>query len=111
MQLSPVVLILAFLNAPKEEIWFRSLFFGKSIPSFGNLGANLLAGPLFALAHLNAQYSQFGVAFQVGFLVLVFGLGLFWGYLMQRTNSILAPSLVHAGADVAIFIPILLSLL
>lgn len=79
MQLSPVVLILAFLNAPKEEIWFRSLFFGKSIPLFGNLGANLLAGPLFALAHLNAQYSQFGVAFQVGFLVPGFRIGTILG--------------------------------
>jgi membrane protease YdiL (CAAX protease family) len=110
-ELSPVVLVLASLNAPKEEIWFRSLFFGKSVPLFGNLEANLLAGPLFALAHLNAQYSQFGVGFQIGFLILVFSLGLFWGYLMQKTNSIIASSLVHAGADVAIFLPILLSLL
>ena len=111
LSLLPIILILAFLNAPKEEIWFRGLFLRKSGKLFGKNAANLLQAPLFALAHLNAQYSQFGLTFQIGFLILVFSLGLFWGYLIQRTDSILGSSLIHAGADVAIFLPILLSLL
>jgi DNA-binding transcriptional ArsR family regulator len=64
-----------------------------------------------ALAHYNAQYSQFGPEFQAEFLLLVFLLALFWGYLIQRTGGMIGSSLMHAGADVAIYLSILLSLL
>jgi membrane protease YdiL (CAAX protease family) len=36
------------------------------------------------------------------FLIIVFLLGLLWGWIMQRTGSVLAPALFHAGVDMLI---------
>jgi uncharacterized protein len=38
--------------------------------------------------------------------IFTFSLGLAWGYIMQRTDSILGSALFHAGADIPVFIGI-----
>ena len=38
------------------------------------------------------------------FFVIVLILGLAWGYIIQRTDSLLAAILFHAGADVVLVI-------
>jgi membrane protease YdiL (CAAX protease family) len=60
--------------------------------------ANVVTATVFAFMHL-------GVLFATslpGFLVIVFLLGLLWGWLMQKTRSVLAPSLFHSGVDMLI---------
>jgi membrane protease YdiL (CAAX protease family) len=111
LSVMPLVLIAAFLNAPKEELWFRGLFFRRYEPLLGRRRSNLVQAPIFALAHFTPQYEQFGPVFFVSFIAIVFALGLGWGYLMQKTDSVLASTLAHAGADVGIYLPLFLSLL
>ncbi len=108
---SPLVLIAAALNASNEELWFRGLFLKKFEPFFGMKMSNLLQAPVFMLAHVEMQYSQFGDSFLILFLVLVFIAGLGFGYFMQKSESIIGPTLAHIGADVGIYLPLLLSLL
>ena len=72
--------------------------------------ANLLQAPVFALAHYNHEYAQFGFAFLASFMVITFLLGLGLGYLMQKTDGLLGPALAHAGADVGIYLAIILPL-
>lgn len=40
-------------------------------------------------------------------IVFVFPLGLFGGYLMRKTDSVLAPAIFHAGADIPIYLSFL----
>ncbi len=111
LSVSPLVLIAAALNATNEELWFRGLFLKKYEPLFGRKMANLLQAPIFMLAHVEMQYSQFGDVFFVSFLALVFALGLILGHFMQKTDSIIGPTLAHIGADIGIYLPLLLSLI
>jgi membrane protease YdiL (CAAX protease family) len=39
-------------------------------------------------------------------VVFTFALGLAWGYIMQRTDSIIGSALFHAGTDIPVFLGI-----
>ncbi len=110
LSLTPVLLVLVLLNGPREELWFRGLFLGKYEPLLGRRMSNLLQAPIFAVAHYNHEYAQFGFTFLVSFVTITFLLGVGLGYLMQRTDGLLGPSLAHAGADVGIYLAIILPL-
>ena len=62
-----------------------------------------MAAIVFALAHVQVNYT----AQVAGFVAFVFVLGLLWGLLMQKSKSIWGSVLFHAGADVAIILPIM----
>jgi uncharacterized protein len=111
LSFTPLLLAASALNAPKEELWFRGLFLGKYQPLLGRAVSNLLQAPLFMLAHVELQYAQFGVAFLFSFLALTFIAGIAAGYLIQKTDSLIGSSIAHAGADVGVFLLLLLSLL
>jgi membrane protease YdiL (CAAX protease family) len=66
--------------------------------------SNLLCALIFTFAHIQVTYSE-DLPF---FLAAVFILGLLWGYLIQRTDSLLSSVLFHAGADMMVIIPIML---
>jgi uncharacterized protein len=104
----PLAMVASFLNAPKEELWFRGLFLTRYAPLLGKKMSNLLQSAVFVLAHFTPQYMSAGPLFFPSFLALVFVLGLIWGYIMQMTGSILCSTLSHVGADVWIFVPLLL---
>jgi len=111
LTLMPTVLVLAFLNAPKEELLFRGLFLKKYEPILGKKLSIFAQAPLFVLFHYVPQYTSLGITFVVSFLAVVFVASLGWAYLMQKTDSIIGSSLSHAGADIGIYLPILLGIL
>ena len=59
----------------------------------------------FAAPHLTVNY-QADTLFFAG---IVFVLGMICGYAMHYTKSIIAPMLIHAGADLMIIIPVFAS--
>ncbi len=81
-----------------EELLFRGLFLRRLARVIGESRANLVTAAVFALAHLQVEFTPNLPVF----LVIVFGLGVLWGWIMQRTGSIIAPALFHAGADMLI---------
>jgi membrane protease YdiL (CAAX protease family) len=98
----PWLLISALVNGAQEELLFRGLFLRKLQPFFGKFLSNFLVVFVFTLLHGSVGYTSDKTLF----LVLVFLLGLAWGYIMQKTDSIWGSILFHAGMDLPIFLGI-----
>jgi membrane protease YdiL (CAAX protease family) len=98
--LTPALIILVLLNGFREELWFRALFLNKYARFLSPLSSNVLAGVIFTSFHVQVQYSASILPF-LGYALLI---GLIAGWLMQRTNSVLAPAIFHAGTDIPIFL-------
>lgn len=107
----PGIFLLVIANGIREELLYRGLFLKKLIPVFGFDVSNLLQALIFSLSHTVAgrgtvQYTSFTLAF----VVITFLLGLFLGYLMRRTDSMIGPILFHAGSDIPVFLGIMSNL-
>lgn len=98
--LTPALVILVLLNGFREELWFRGLFLNKYGAFLGPLSSNVLAAVIFTSFHVQVQYA----ASILPFLAYTLVNGLILGWLMQRTRSILAPAIFHAGTDIPIFL-------
>lgn len=103
----PWILVWAFANSFMEELWFRGVFLAKLRPLLGAAAAVLVTALVFALPHFGATY--IAPIERVIFSVIVFGLGLVNGAVMLKTGSIWGSVLFHAGYDLLIFIPVLVS--
>jgi membrane protease YdiL (CAAX protease family) len=99
---TPWILVFVFANAFLEEFMYRALFLKRYEAFFGSKISNLLQAIIFCTIHLSVSYSPEPYLF----VVLTFVLGLAWGYLMQRTDSIWGSILFHAGTDIPIIISI-----
>jgi uncharacterized protein len=100
LALTPALLVLVLLNGLREELWFRGLFLRRYEQFLGSWPSNLLTGVIFTSFHVQVQYALH----LLPFLGFTFFLGLFLGYLMQRSGSLLGPVLFHAGSDIPIFL-------
>jgi membrane protease YdiL (CAAX protease family) len=103
----PWIVPIVFLNGVREELLYRGLFLKKYEVLLGAKTSNLLQAVIFSLSHsvagvgLNA-YTPFIWAL----VAFTFLLGLVWGYLMQKTDSIVGSVLFHAGTDIPVFLGI-----
>ncbi|MDQ6920693.1 MAG: CPBP family intramembrane metalloprotease [Candidatus Dormibacteraeota bacterium] len=100
LALTPPLLVLVLLNGLREELWFRGLFLKRFEQFLGPWPSNLLTAVVFTSFHVQVQYALHLLPF-LGFTLI---LGLFFGYLMQRSGSLLGPVLFHAGSDIPIFL-------
>jgi len=98
----PWILVFVFSNGIKEEIQFRGLFLKKYETLLGVDPSNLLQSMIFALAHIGETYSPIILLF----LFIVFLLGLAFGAVMQKTNSLIGSILFHAGTDIPVILGI-----
>jgi len=97
---APWILVFALANGFMEELLFRGLFLKRLEPLVGALGANVLTALVFSVAPMRVGY----VSNVVVFAGITFLLGLVWGYVIQKTESLWGAVLFHAGADVVIVI-------
>jgi membrane protease YdiL (CAAX protease family) len=102
--LSPALLVVVLSNAFEEELLFRGLFLQQFNLFFGAGVANVLQAVIFSIAHAGVTYTPSALLFIVA---VVFPFGLFAGYLMHSTKSVIVPSIVHAGLDIAIYVAFL----
>ena len=100
--LTPWILAFIFLNALREELLFRAFFLKKYEELLGTDKSNLLQAMIFSLAHIYFPFNPFLPIY----LVLTFLLGLAFGAVMQKTDSILASILFHAGADIPVILAV-----
>jgi membrane protease YdiL (CAAX protease family) len=98
----PWLLISVLANAAQEELLFRGLFLRKLQPFLGKFLSNLLIVLVFTLLHKGVTYSSNDYIF----LAILIPLGLAWGYIMQKTDSVWGSILFHAGTDIPIFLGI-----
>ena len=96
------ILVFVFANGFMEELLFRGIFLEKLNSFFKPAWSIILTSICFAAPHLTVNYSP-NVLFFSG---IVFVLGMMCGYAMHYTRSIIAPMLIHAGADLLIIIPV-----
>jgi uncharacterized protein len=102
----PWALLFSLTNGFMEELLFRGLFLKLLETKIGFKLSNILTAAIFAFAHLQVTY----VTHTIGFLIVVFLLGLLLGSIMKKTNSIIAPTLIHAGADMMMILPMFMKL-
>ncbi len=81
-----------------EEIWFRGLFLKRLEPAIGAVGALLLTTLVFGTSHLFATYIDLWGT--VTFGIITCTLGMAWGLLMQKTNTLWGSVAFHAAGDV-----------
>jgi membrane protease YdiL (CAAX protease family) len=105
-KLGPVVLwglVFSFSNSLLEELWVRGLFLKKLVPLIGVAGTVILSSIGFASLHfLSVAYLPAAVV--PIFVVNTFTLGLACAILMIKTDSLWGAFLVHAAADLFLFI-------
>ena len=81
----------------------RGLFLKKYGSLFGRRQSLLLTSVIFALFHQAIlQYTD--VVTYIAFLIITFLLGLAWGYIMQKSDSIWGAVVAHAVADILLLI-------
>ena len=103
LALTPALLILVLSNGLREELWFRGLFLKKYGTFLSPAASNLIQGTIFASFHLQVRYTPYLIVF-VG---ITFILGLWLGYMMKESGSLLGPAVFHAGADIPIYLAFL----
>jgi membrane protease YdiL (CAAX protease family) len=97
-ELLPAFLLIVLADGFMEELLFRGLFLRRLGRFAGADWANVLTATVFTFVHLGVTCT----ASLRTFLMIVFLLGLLWGWIMQRTGSVLASALFHAGVDMLI---------
>jgi membrane protease YdiL (CAAX protease family) len=102
--LTPALLVLVLSNGFEEEFLFRGLFLQKYNAVFDPRTSNVLQAAVFSVAHAGVTYTPSALLF---ISLLVFPLGLVFGYLMRASDSVLVPAIVHAGLDMAIYLTFL----
>lgn len=100
-------LVFSFANGFMEELWLRGIFLKRFEPFLGVGGSVLLTSIVFSLMHVGAVYVT-PVAIPI-MLVYCLTLGLACGYLIMKTDSLWGAVLVHAAADLFLFIAMLAS--
>ena len=103
----PWLIPIVLLNGVREELLYRGLFLKKFQPKLGSKTSNLLQAIIFSLSHSVAGVGLSAYTPYIwGLVIFTFSLGLAWGYIMQRTDSMLGSALFHAGTDIPVFIGI-----
>lgn len=93
----PWIAVFALTNSFMEELWFRGLFLRKLQAPLGAGGALLLTGLSWGLMH--AMVSYFTGAQLLLFVATDILLGLAYGWITQRTDTLWGAILAHAAAD------------
>jgi membrane protease YdiL (CAAX protease family) len=99
------ILVFVFSNGFMEELIFRGILLEKLNRLFKPLWSIILTSICFAAPHLTVNYQPNVLLFSG----IVFILGMICGYAMHYTRSIIAPALIHAGADLMIILPVFIS--
>jgi len=98
----PWTLIFVLSNGLLEEVLYRGLFFNKYREVLGFNLCNILQALVYSLMHFGASYTSESLIF----LIITFVLGILYGYIILKTDSLLGAILFHAGTDIAIIIGI-----
>ncbi len=97
---TPAIIVLVLCNGLREELWFRGLFLNKYGRFLSPFASNALSAIIFASFHVQVHYTPALIPFLIFALVL----GLLFGFLMQKSGSLLPSLIFHAGSDIPIFL-------
>ncbi|MGB5844272.1 MAG: CPBP family intramembrane glutamic endopeptidase [Anaerolineales bacterium] len=93
----PWLIIFAVSNAFFEELLIRGLFLKRYIALLGTAWAVVLSALCYGLFFIGVQSAVGPIPY--GALIVIFPLGLLYGFIMQRSDSIWGPASIHAVID------------
>jgi len=96
LSLMPWLIVFVLSNGFREEFWFRAIFLKRFEPFTGAGLSNVVTSLVFALSHVGVNYTPVLLVF----LGIVLLLGLAFGSMMQKTDSVIAPAIFHAAMDI-----------
>ncbi len=96
-------LVFSFSNSMLEELWVRGIVMKRMIPLIGAAGTVVLTSITFAAMHFLSVSYMPSIAIPI-FVLNTVTLGLACGILMVKTDSIWGAYLIHAAADLFLFI-------
>ena len=102
LSLMPIVVAFVLLNGFKEELLNRGIFLKKFAAFLGAWPSNILTAIVFTATHIGVEYTPVLLVF----LGITFLLALAWGYVMQKTDSIIGSALFHGTMDITIILGI-----
>lgn len=95
--------VFSFSNAMLEELWIRGLFLKKITPLTGTAGAVIVTSIWFGVLH-SSNVAFLPVAVVPIMAINTVSLGLACAILMVKTDSIWGAYLIHAAADLFLFV-------
>ncbi len=98
--------VFAFCNSMLEELWVRGLFMKKLFPLVGVAGTVIVTSIWFGAMHSLSVVYMDPVAIPV-YIVNTVTMGIACGILIWKTESIWGAYLLHAAADLFLFIALL----
>lgn len=103
----PWILIFIFANSFMEELWFRGVSLRKLTPLLGRMVSIIVTALVFGATHVGATYIT--PLEMIIFPIIVIALGLVNAHVMLKTDSIWGSVFFHAGYDLLVILPILVS--
>jgi membrane protease YdiL (CAAX protease family) len=104
---APWILVFCFANAFMEELWFRGVALRKLVPLLGGTASIVVTALVFGVTHAAATYVTAVQALL--FAAVVVALGVVNAAVMLKTESIWGSVLFHAGYDLLVILPLLVS--
>ncbi|WP_180994424.1 CPBP family intramembrane glutamic endopeptidase [Bacillus sp. Marseille-P3661] len=97
-----LIIILLVVNPILEEVYWRSFMYQKLKAGMKAIYANLITSFFYTLYHLLIVIPIFQMPLRAIAVISVFLAGIFWGYLREKTNSIIGSIISHLLADLGI---------
>jgi len=99
----PWIIAFVFMNAVREELWFRATCLAEYGKYLGLNGANWVQAIIFTLAHSSPSLFK-NPGFAAIYMGVIIVLGLGFGATMQKSGSVLGAILFHAGSDTPVIL-------
>ncbi|WP_343215034.1 CPBP family intramembrane glutamic endopeptidase [Evansella tamaricis] len=97
-----LIFILIVINPILEEVYWRNFMLKKQMGEWNRHSAIFITAFFYTLYHFLSILPMFQVPLNVAAVVPVFAAGIFWGYLREKTGSIVGSIVSHALADMGI---------
>jgi membrane protease YdiL (CAAX protease family) len=104
LQLAVAIPMWILIMSPFQEFFFRGWLQPRFQDALGRWPGLVVASMAFALWHLCPPFEQAQIVpiMTVSSMFFMFGMGLAFGYVFQRTGNIAAPWLAHVLAGLAL---------
>jgi membrane protease YdiL (CAAX protease family) len=100
----PFLFTMIIANSVFEEIYWRGYIYKKLENIVSSTRVILLTSSFYASYHLITTINLFSLLYGIIFTCVVFGIGLFWGYMRKKYDSIYFPIISHLLADLGIML-------
>jgi membrane protease YdiL (CAAX protease family) len=96
--------IMIFANSFLEELYWRGYIFNKLQKKIRLWGVILFTALFYSSYHLVTTVNLFSLEYGLLFTLVVFGAGVFWGYIRGKSDSVYIPIISHLLADLGIMV-------